>query len=40
MRDPSNAVVIELRDESYSRLILEVDDPQATVDLITAQIDS
>jgi hypothetical protein len=40
VRDPSNVVVIELRDESYSRLILEVDDPRATVDLITAQMDS
>jgi hypothetical protein len=40
VRDPERAVVVELRDESYSRLVLEVEDPQATVDLITAQIDT
>jgi hypothetical protein len=39
VRDPERAVVVELRDESYTRLVLEVEDPQATVDLITAQID-
>jgi hypothetical protein len=39
VRDPGNAVVVELRDESYSRLVLEVENPQATVDLITAHID-
>jgi hypothetical protein len=40
VRDPGKAVVVELRDESYSRLVLEVENPQATVDLITAQIGS
>jgi len=29
-----NAVVIELEDDSYQRLVIEVDDPRATVDLI------
>jgi hypothetical protein len=28
------AVVIELEDETYQRLVIEVDDPRATVDLI------
>ncbi|MFI5843015.1 hypothetical protein ACIA8K_25230 [Catenuloplanes sp. NPDC051500] len=34
VRDPRNAVVIELRDERYARLITEVPDPRATVTLI------
>ena len=34
VRDAANAVVIELRDEKYSRLIVEVADPRATVALI------
>lgn len=29
-----NVVVIELRDETYQRLVIEVDDPRATVDTI------
>ncbi len=31
---PENTVVIELRDERYSELIVEVRDPQAAVELI------
>jgi hypothetical protein len=34
VRDPAKAVVIELADERYARLIVQVDDPRATVDLI------
>ncbi|SEF96649.1 hypothetical protein SAMN04489712_102652 [Thermomonospora echinospora] len=34
VRDPNKAVVIELADERYARLILQVDDPRATVNLI------
>jgi len=34
VRDSTKTVVIELRDESYARLILEVEDPRATVELI------
>ncbi|MEV6970886.1 hypothetical protein AB0M47_37875 [Hamadaea sp. NPDC051192] len=34
VRDPAKAVVIELRDERYARLIVQVDDPRATVELI------
>ncbi len=34
VRDPSRAVVIELEDEKYSRLVVEVDDPQETVEMI------
>ena len=34
VRDATRAVVIELRDESFARLVLEVEDPEATVDLI------
>ncbi|AEV85132.1 hypothetical protein ACWT_4108 [Actinoplanes sp. SE50] len=32
--DPNRAVVIALRDETYARLVVEVDDPRATVDLV------
>jgi len=34
VRDASKTVVIELRDESYVRLVLEVADPTSTVALI------
>ncbi|MFE6872452.1 hypothetical protein ACFVFS_38650 [Kitasatospora sp. NPDC057692] len=34
VRNPAKAVVIELADERYSRLVVEVDDPRATVDLV------
>ena len=34
VRDARRAVVIELRDESFARLVLEVADPTATVELI------
>jgi hypothetical protein len=34
VRDPTKAIVVELRDEPYARLILQVDDPRGTVDLI------
>ena len=34
VHNPENTVVIELRDERYNELIVEVSDPQATVELI------
>lgn len=34
VHDPAKAVVIELRDQRYVRLIVQVPDPRATVDLI------
>ncbi|MGW4940417.1 hypothetical protein ACWEOZ_02350 [Actinoplanes sp. NPDC004185] len=34
VRDARKAIVIQLDDEEYARLVLEVDDPQAAVDLI------
>ncbi|RKT54303.1 hypothetical protein [Saccharothrix australiensis] len=34
VRDPAKAVVIELADERYARLVLQVDDPRATVALV------
>lgn len=34
VKDRSKAVVIELSDEQYARLVLQVDDPRATVALI------
>ncbi|MFI1409010.1 hypothetical protein ACH4Y0_03590 [Streptomyces sp. NPDC020707] len=34
VRDPSKAVVVELADERYARLVLQVDDPRAAVALV------
>jgi hypothetical protein len=34
VHDPAKAVVIELNDERYARLIVQVADPRATVALI------
>ncbi|CCH30029.1 hypothetical protein ABZ816_31830 [Actinosynnema sp. NPDC047251] len=34
VKDASKAVVIELADERYARLVLQVDDPRATVALV------
>jgi hypothetical protein len=38
VHDRKNAVVIELGGEKYVRLVIEVDDPAATVDLIEGAI--
>lgn len=35
---PVNAIVVELTGHKYDRLIIEVDDPQATVAAITAVV--
>lgn len=37
---PDNTIVIELRDERYNELIVEVADPQATVEAIRAALPS
>lgn len=34
VKDPSKAVVVELAGEEYARLVLQVDDPRATVALV------
>ena len=34
VRDPAKAVVIELTDAHYARLIVQVDNPRATIDQI------
>ena len=38
VRDPSKAIVVELTDERYTRLILQVDDPRAAVDLVESAL--
>lgn len=38
VHDPAKAVVIELDDERYARLVVQVDDPRTTVDLIEAAV--
>lgn len=35
---PENSIVIELRDERYQELIIEVEDPRAAVELIKGAI--
>jgi hypothetical protein len=38
VHDPTKAVVVELADDRYARLIVEVADPRATVELIEQAI--
>jgi len=38
VHDKEKAVVIELKDDDYQRLVIEVDDPRATVELIERAI--
>ena len=37
VRNPDNAVVIDLDDEDYEQLIVEVEDPEAVVALLSAK---
>jgi hypothetical protein len=34
VHDPNRAVIIRLKDEHYSRAVVGVDDPSATIDLV------
>lgn len=34
VRDPAKAIVVELADAQYARLVIQVDDPRTTVSLI------
>ena len=38
VRDPDRAISIRLHDEGYAKLVIGVDDPQATVAAITAAL--
>jgi hypothetical protein len=38
VHDPEKAIVIRLRDERYARLVIEVEDPPATVAAIQAAL--
>jgi hypothetical protein len=38
VRDAAKAVVIELDDEQFARLVVQVEDPAATVDLVEGAI--
>ena len=38
VQNPENTVVIELKDERYNELIVEVTDPQAAVELVKAAL--
>jgi hypothetical protein len=35
VRNPENAIVVDLDDDTYSQLIIEVEHPDATVELLT-----
>jgi hypothetical protein len=39
IHDPAKAIVVELNHEHYKRLVLEVEDPEATVEELEAAID-
>lgn len=34
--DPDKAVVVELEDEKYNQLVIEVEDPDAVINLLTS----
>jgi len=38
VHNPDNTVVIELRDERYNELIIEVEDPQAAVEIVNGAL--
>ena len=38
VRDAAKAIVVELADERYARLVIQVEDPRATVDLIEQSV--
>jgi hypothetical protein len=38
VHDADKAIVIELGDEKYARLVIEVDDPQGAVDMIETAV--
>ncbi|MDQ2758610.1 MAG: hypothetical protein M3Y71_18970 [Actinomycetota bacterium] len=38
VHDTAKAVVVELSDDTYQRLVIEVDDPRATVELIESAV--
>jgi hypothetical protein len=37
---PDKAIVVELNHEHYKRLVVEVDDPEATVEMLAAAVDA
>ena len=38
VHNPENTIVIELRDERFDALVIEVADPKATVELVEAAL--
>ncbi|MEU0553203.1 hypothetical protein [Dactylosporangium maewongense] len=38
VRDAEKAIVVELADERYARLVIQVDDPRSAVDLIERSV--
>ena len=40
VHSPDKAIVIELNHEHYKRLVVEVDDPEGTVEMLKAAVDA
>lgn len=40
VHDPAQAIVIELDDERYQRLVVQVDDPKSTAETINRAVDT
>lgn len=40
VHDPEHAIVVELNHEHYNRLVVEVEDPEASTNMLTAAIDA
>ena len=40
VHDPANAIVIELNHEHYKRLVVEVDDPEGTTEMLKSAIEA
>jgi hypothetical protein len=38
VRDPDNTVIVDLRDEHFDQLVLEVDDPDAVVNAVESSL--
>jgi hypothetical protein len=40
VHDTTNAIVLELTHEHYKRLVIEVDDPEGTVEMLQSAVDA
>ena len=40
VHDPAQAIIVELDDERYQRLVVQVDDPKSTAETINRAVDA